>query len=55
MIMKSKSIVFDDLETLVAYIGEAILYMRNKEWDCPEHFYELIEAFVKTFPNHEKQ
>lgn len=42
-------IIFQDKETLKLYIGACVLYMKDQDWDSPEHFYDLIEEWINRF------
>jgi len=49
--MKKSRILFEDKETLIAYVAEIVLYMRFKQWESPERFYDLIEEWIDAFHN----
>ncbi len=47
--MKNSRIVFQNKESLRAYLSFAILHMRDKKWETSDHFYDLIDEWMEMF------
>ncbi len=45
--MKNKNIIFEEKETLRAYLGYFWVYMKKKSWHSIDEFYDLIDEFIK--------